>query len=110
MVDLQSSIGLRQRIAQMIDADRGRIDKPGKTKPKIFMVSQADAERMLPKNARRISFVRPEQRGIELPKLTTNQKQIAALMAKLQARPDITASGLQQALRHLLKTSPRTSL
>ena len=110
LIDTQYSVGLRQRIAQMVEADRGRIDKPGKTKPKIFMVSQEDAERMLPKNARRISFVRPEQRGIELPKLTTNQKQIAALMAKLQARPDITADALQRALKHVLKTSPRTSL
>lgn len=109
LTDVQFSVGMRQRIAQMIEADRGRIDKPGKAKPKIFMVAQADAERMLPKNARRITFIRPEQRGIELPKLTTSQKQIAALMAKLQARPDITAAALQQALKRVLKTSKKAS-
>ncbi len=44
MTDVQSSIGLRQRIAQMIDADRARIDKPNsRAKPKAIFVTQADA-------------------------------------------------------------------
>lgn len=99
LTDVQLSIGVRQRIAEMIEADRARIDKPGKAKPKIFLVKQAEAERMLPKNARRISVPR-SSRGATLPKLAT-KADIARAMAALEGR-DINNAAILRALQNLL--------
>lgn len=100
LTDLQFSVGLRQRVGKMIEADRGRIDRPGKAKPTVFTVSQADAERMLPKAVRRI-VIRPEQRGATLPK-AASKGDIAKAMIALKGRSDISSTAILQALQNLL--------
>lgn len=100
MTDVQSSIGLRQRIAQMIEADRVRIDKPNsKAKPKAIFVSQADAERMLPKNVRRI--VLPAQRGASMP-VAASQADLAAALAAFSGLADANSLAISRGLRALL--------
>lgn len=100
LTDTQFSIGLRQRIAAMIDADRGRIDKPGKTKPKVFMVQQADAERMLPKNARRIVLPSASRSAALLKSASTAD--VARAMKALEGRSDISSAAIVRALQNLL--------
>ena len=100
LTDIQSSIGLRQRVGQMIEADRSRIDRPGKAKPKVFTVAQADAERMLPKNARRI-VIRPEQRGAALP-TAASHADISKALTAYSSRKDGTSVAITRALTALL--------
>lgn len=100
LTDTQFSVGLRQRIAAMIDADRDRIDKPGKAKPKVFMVQQADAERMLPKNVRRI-VLPSASRGATLPKAAM-KADVARAMKALEGRSDISSAAIVRALQNLL--------
>lgn len=107
LTDIQYSVGLRQRIAQMIEADRARIDRPGKSKPKIFLVQQADAERMLPKNVRRIA-IRPAQRGATLPPSATTAD-ITKAMRALQGRPGIDNAAILQALQNLMNQPQRAA-
>lgn len=100
LTDTQSSVGLRQRVAAMVAADRDRIDKPGKAKPKVFMVQQADAERMLPKKTRRI--IQPSAgRSATLPKLASKSDVARALKA-LEGRTDINSAAIVRALQNLL--------
>jgi hypothetical protein len=101
MTDLQSSIGLRQRVAQMVEADQERINKPGKAKPRTFTVTQADAERMLPKNVRRIP-VPASQRRASLPKAASRADITQALQA-FEGRKDVTSVAVTRALNALLK-------
>ncbi|VTU25044.1 hypothetical protein SRS16CHR_03581 [Variovorax sp. SRS16] len=100
MTDLQYSVGLRQRVAQMIEADRARIDKPGKAKPKVFIVAQRDAEAMLPKRARRI-VVQPHQRGAELPP-PASRADIAKALQAYTGRNDAASAAIARALQALL--------
>ena len=100
MTDLQYSVGLRQRVAQMIEADRARIDKPGKAKPKVFMVAQRDAEAMLPKSARRI-VVQSNQRGATLPP-PASAADIRKAMAAYTSRSDPNSVAIARALQALL--------
>lgn len=100
MTDLQYSVGLRQRVAQMIDADRARIDKPGKAKPKAFIVSQRDAEAMLPKNSRRI-VVPAASRGAKLPP-PASAADIRKAMAAYAGRTDPNSAAIARALKALL--------
>lgn len=101
MTDVQYSVGLRQRIAQMVEADRARIDRPGKTKPRVFTVAQADAERMLPKNVRRIA-VPASQRRASLPPVASRSDVAQALQA-FEGRKDATSVAVTRALNALLK-------
>jgi hypothetical protein len=103
MVDIQSSIGLRQRVAQMIDSDRGRVDKPGKANPKVFHVAQADAEKMLPRNTRRV-VVGPGQRGAGLPK-SASSADITKALAAYAGRKDSNSAAIARALAALLHHS-----
>jgi hypothetical protein len=100
MVDVRSSVGLRQRVAQMVEAERARIDRPGKTKPKVFTVRQDEAERMLPKNARRI-VVRQDQRGATLPK-AASRTDIEKALSSFAGKSDANSLAIARALGNLL--------
>lgn len=100
MVDIQSSVGLRQHVAKMIEADRARIDRPGKAKPRAFVVRQSDAEAMLPKNARRI-VVPAASRGAKLPPPAT-RADILKAMSLYQGRTDPNSAAIARALQELL--------
>lgn len=97
LVDCTSSIGLRQRIAAMVQAERDRIDRPGKVKPKAFNIAQAEAERMLPESARRIVI---QQRSVAPPRRATADA-IQRAMRELKARPD--SGVLLAALENMLR-------
>jgi hypothetical protein len=100
LTDLQQSAGIRQRIAKMIEAERARIDRQGKTKPRIFTVSQAEAESMLPKASRRITVIKPEQRT-GLPKAASAADLSVALKA-FQRRTDKNGQAIARALQALI--------
>lgn len=106
MSDVQLSVGLRQRVAQMVEADRARIDKPGKAKPRAFIVTQADAERMLPKNSRRI-VVPAASRGAKLPPPASAADIRTALQAF--AGKDTNSIAITRALQNLLVAQQRTA-
>ncbi|MDQ0591003.1 hypothetical protein [Variovorax paradoxus] len=107
LTDTQFSVGLRRRIAQMVEADRARIDRPGKLKSKIFVVPQAEAERMLPKNARRI-VVPVVGRGASLPKPAT-KADVAHAMKALQGREGIDNAVILRALQNLMNQPQRAT-
>lgn len=101
MTDLQQSAGIRSRVAQMVEAERARVDRPGKAKPRVFTVSQAEAERMLPKSARRIRIVQPGQR-VGTPKQASVGDIEKALKA-FKARTDTNGQAISRALEALLQ-------
>jgi hypothetical protein len=103
MTDIQSSVGLRQRVAQMVDAERSRVDRPGKAKPKVFTVRQAEAERILPKNARRI-VVPGSTRAVAPPK-PASRADIEAAMNAYSGRTDKNSAAISRALAALLAQS-----
>ena len=102
---MQYSVGTRQRVAQMVEADRARIDKPGKARAKVFTVRQADASAMLPKNVRRIA-IPAAQRGASLPKVAS-QADIQTALKAYVGRTDGASVAIARALSALL-TSPQS--
>lgn len=102
LTDAQFSVGLRQRIALMVEADRARIDRPGKAKQKVFMVQQADAEAMLPKNVRRIA-VQPRERGAKLP-TAASRDDIAKALAAFTGK-DSASLAIARGLKALLSAT-----
>jgi hypothetical protein len=101
MTDIQSSIGLRQRLAQMVGAERARVDRPGmKAKPITITVRQAEAERMLPKSARRI-VVPGSARGTALPG-PASRADIQAALKAYAGRTDAGSAAITRALSALL--------
>lgn len=100
MTDIQQSAGVRQRIAKMIEEDRLRIDKPGKAKPKVFTVSQREAEAMLPKRARRIAIPKDAPRRAALvPKASASD--INAALAAFAGKTDANSLAVMRALQAL---------
>lgn len=104
LTDIQYSVGVRHHVARMIDAERLRVDRAGKAKAKIFQVRQADAERMLPKNARRIVTSSPK-RGASLPKPASGADLRMALAA-YAGRKDPASAAITRALTALLSQTP----
>lgn len=99
-VDLSRSIGLRQHVARMVEADRARINKPGiKAKPKTITVRQADAERMLPKNARRIV---PGSARHTAPPKAASRADIEVALQAYASRTDTNSAAIFRALSALL--------
>ena len=105
MTDIQLGAALRQRVAQMIEAERAHIDRPGKARPKAVIVRQADAERMQPKNARRI-VVPTSARGATLPP-PASAADIRQALAAFAGKGDVTSEAIARALTALLPTSTR---
>ncbi|MDR7295453.1 hypothetical protein J2X16_000774 [Pelomonas aquatica] len=105
MNDIQLGAALRQRVAQMIEAERAHIDRPGKARPKAVIVRQADAERMQPKNARRI-VVPASARGATLPP-PASAADIRQALAAFAGKGDVTSDAIARALSALLPTGTR---
>ncbi len=103
LTDLQQSAGIRQRLAQMIEADRARIDRPGKARPKVHTITQREAEAMLPKRARRI--VVPATRVASIaPEASATD--IRTAMAAYAGRSDSNSAAIHRALAALLAAQP----
>lgn len=107
MTDVQMSVGLRQRLSQMVEADRARVDKPGKAKPRTFTVTQADAERMLPKKARRIAVPTPS-RGAKLPP-PASAADIQTALKTFAGKRDANSVAIARALENLLIAQPQAA-
>jgi len=105
MTDIQASVGLRQHIAKMVAAERARIDRPGGIKPKVIALRQAEAERLLPKNARRI-VVPASARGATLPP-PASAADIRQALAAFAGKGDVTSDAIARALSALLPTGAR---
>lgn len=101
LTDVAQSGGLRSRIAKMIEAERARIDRPGKAKPHVFTVSQAEAEAMLPKRTRRITTIRPEQRsGLPAP---ASPSDLQNALARFEQRRDASSQAIARGLKALIE-------
>ncbi|MEJ8811826.1 hypothetical protein WKW77_12165 [Variovorax ureilyticus] len=98
--DLQQSAGIRQRIATMIAEDRARIDRPGKARPKVFTVTQREAEAMLPKRARTIRVPADAPRRVTLAP-TASQQDIALALKTYAGRSDANSKAIARALAAL---------
>jgi hypothetical protein len=103
MTSVQFSAGLRQRVAQMIESARAHIDRPGKAQPKAVIVRQAAAERMEPKNARRI-VVPKAATGATLPSRPSDAN-IRTALAAFAGKSDVTSDAITRALSALLQSS-----
>lgn len=105
MTDVQMSVGMRQRVTQMVEADRARIDIPGKAKPRTFTITQADAERMLPKTARRI-VIRSDQRRATLTP-SPSSSDIRTAIAAFKGKTDPNSVAITRALAALAAQQAR---
>lgn len=101
LTDVAQSGGLRGRIAKMIESERARIDRPGKAKGPIIRFSQAEAESLLPKRARRIPVVQPEQRtGLPAPASTGD---LQKALARFEKRKDASSQAIARGLKALIE-------
>ncbi|MEO6279184.1 hypothetical protein [Roseateles sp.] len=101
MTDLQMSVALRQRVAAMIEAERARVDRPGgKATPRAVTLRQAEAERVVPTNARRIAV----PRVAKLPP-PASAADLRAAIATYRGKTDPTSVAIARALNALLKGS-----
>lgn len=106
MTDLQQSAGIRQRIAHMIAEDRARIDRPGKTRPKVHTITQREAEAMLPKRVRTIRVPANAQRRATLAP-TASQQDIALALKTYAGRADANSQAIARALTALAAQGAR---
>jgi len=101
MNDTRDSMLIRRRLAEMVKADRDRLDNPQRTKVQTIRVTQAQADEITARSRRIV--VPPQQRVAKLPPPATSQ-QIEIAMSKLRGRPD--SAVLLAALEHMLATAP----
>ncbi|RYF74207.1 MAG: hypothetical protein EOO22_07475 [Comamonadaceae bacterium] len=100
MTDVQLSVGLRQRIAKMVEADRALINRPGRAKPRAMVIAQAEAERMLPKHSRRIVIAaNTPRRAMLVPKVACSD--VRAAMAAFKGKTDPNSIAVMRALQAL---------
>lgn len=100
VTDLRSSILVRKQIAKMIEADRARLDNPGRAKAQTFRVTQAEADRITTGRVRRI-VVKAGQRGAKLP-APASASDIRKAMTAYSGRGDATSAAIARALSALL--------
>lgn len=112
MVELQGSMITRRMVAQMIEADRKRIDQPGKVKPRVITVAAAEADRMARTRKRAIATTDERSRKALLTGLSKHtgkqarspaSAELAKAMDALKGRSDITAAVLLRAINSVLQ-------
>lgn len=104
LTDLRSSILVRRQIAKMIEADRARLDNPGRAKAQTFRVSQAEADHMTAGRVRRI-VVKPGQRGAKLP-APASAADVAKALQAYAGRKDAASKAIHRALTALQAAVP----
>jgi hypothetical protein len=121
MAELQGSMHVRRQIAQMIEADRARLDAPGKVKPRVILPTQADADRATQRAKPRAIFSTTEaekraltagiRANLARRRTTTGPtSSLGATLAELQSRRDIPSAAILKALQAVLANHPeRTS-
>lgn len=107
MIELRDSILVRKQVAKMIEADRARLDSPGRTKHQTIRVTQQDADRITAGRVRRIA-VKPEQRRATLgPKASSSD--IRAALAAFKGKTDPTSLAIERALKNLLAAQQKAA-
>lgn len=106
LTELQGSMMTRRAISRAIESDRLRLDRPGKSKPQEVRITQAEADRITSGRVRRITIIKPEQRGVHLPTPGT-QQDVRRTLAALRKRSDIPAAAIAQVLQSLLDNHPK---
>lgn len=104
-----SSPGVRLKLAEMIRADRERLERP-RASPRVITVSATEADRLASAKPKVIRTTSERERlqavnaiRKALPKATGSvAANIEATMKALQARPDVTAQALLAALNTVL--------
>lgn len=116
MAELQGSIFVRRQIAQMIEADRARLDAPGKVKPRIILGTQADADRVTERARPRAIFstTEAEKRALTASIRANLARRppsgsaatLGSTIAELQRRRDIPSAAILKALQAVLANHP----
>lgn len=112
MVELQNSAITRRMVAKTIDADRLRIDQPGKTKPRVITATRTEADRIVQGRKRAIysSDERERRQAITairkaLPPRRGGgsiSRDIQQALTDLTSRKDVTAGTILKALQAVL--------
>lgn len=100
VIELRDSMLVRKQVAKMIEADRARLDNPGRTKLQTIRVTQEEADRITAGRVRRIA-VKPEQRGAKLP-LPASAADIEKALKTYTGRGDAASAAIARALQALL--------
>lgn len=112
MAELQGSMGVRRMVAQMIEADRSRINQPVKAKPRVIAVAAAEADRMARARKRAITTTDERSRKALLAGISKHTgkqarnpgaAELAKAMDALKGRPDVTAAVLLRAINSVLR-------
>lgn len=117
MAELQGSMAVRRQLAQMIEADRLRLERPGKSKPSIILGTQVDADRATQRARPRAIFSTDEaQKKALTASIRANLSRrpggvrrtgtLAATLAELQGRTDIPSAAIMKALQAVLANHP----
>ena len=102
-----AALGFLQReaadgpVAKMIEADRARLDSPGRTKLQTIRVTQQDADRITAGRVRRIA-VKSEQRGAKLPPPPASASDIQTALNAFAGKRDMNSTAITRALQTLL--------
>lgn len=111
MGELQSGMFVRSQIAAMIKADRERLDAPRRVKPQITVVRPQQVAAAVTSKPRAIRTTEEAQRKAVLAGIRrvvpqrggATQGNVKATLAALQARKDVSAAAILQALQQVLQ-------
>ncbi len=101
VIELRDSMLVRKQVAKMIEADRARLDSPGRTKLQTIRVTQQDADRITAGRVRRIA-VKSEQRGAKLPPPPASASDIQTALNAFAGKRDMNSTAITRALQTLL--------
>ena len=101
VIELRDSMLVRKQVAKMIEADRARLDSPGRTKLHTIRVTQQDADRITAGRVRRIA-VKSEQRGAKLPPPPASASDIQTALNAFAGKRDMNSTAITRALQTLL--------
>lgn len=99
VIELRDNMLVRKQVAKMIEADRARLDSPGRMKTQTIRVTQQDADRITTGRVRRIA-VKPEQRRDTLAPKVSNSD-IRAALATFKGKTDLNSLAITRALTAL---------
>ncbi len=104
LTTLQRDMLVRRRIAEAIEQERKRLDKPGRAKPVTVRVSQAEADRITAGRVRRIT-VKPQRASLPKP---PSRADLTAAIAAYAGRNDASSRAIARALSALLTQSSQS--
>jgi hypothetical protein len=113
--ELEASGFVRKQVATMLQADRDRLARPQRVKPRVILVTQQQAD-IAPRRPHAIRTSDDQQRralAAGLRKVLgrgstpgAQRTDVRATLAALQARKDVSAQAILAALQQVLRSSP----